>query len=164
MAQTELNHVSVVANDLEASVRFYEEVFEMEPIPTPNFPFDGQWLEMADGNQLHLFDLETPAPRYHHFGVIVDDVESVYRKAKRRDALTDFSDDEESQRMYELPDGALQMYVEDPAGNVIEVNWPDVETLDESIRNQVTDRNDLVPQTGQAAEATLGLDRFPEAR
>lgn len=160
MAQIALNHVSVVANDLEASVRFYEEMFGMETVPTPNFPFDGQWLEMADGNQLHLFVLEAPAPRYHHFGVVVDDVEEIYRKAKQRDALTDFSDDERSPRMYELPDGSLQMYVEDPAGNVIEVNWPDVETLDESLREQIIDRNDIVPQTGNAAEATLDLDRF----
>lgn len=162
MAQTALNHVSVVANDLERSVRFYEEVFGMETIPTPNFPFDGQWLEMAEGNQLHLFDLETPAPQYHHFGVVAGDPEAVYREAKQRDALTDFSDDEESPRMYELPDGSLQMYVEDPAGNVIEVNWPDVGTLEESLQEQIIDRDDLVPQTGAAAEATLGLARFAD--
>ncbi len=160
MAQTVLNHVSVVSNDIEASVQFYEEVFEMEAIPTPNFPFDGQWLEMADGNQLHLFDLETESPQYHHFGVLVDDAEAVYEKATQRDALTDFSDDDESPRMYELPDGSLQMYVEDPAGNVIEVNWPDVDTLDESIQEQIIDRDEILPQTGRAAEATLNLARF----
>jgi catechol 2,3-dioxygenase-like lactoylglutathione lyase family enzyme len=165
MARTGLNHVSVVANDLEASVAFYQDVFDMEPIPTPNFTFDGQWLEMACGNQLHLFDLETPAPQYHHFGVVVDDPLEVYEKARDRDAVTDFSDDEESPRMYELPDGSLQMYVEDPDDNVIEVNAPDVGSLDETLRGMVTDRDSIVPQTGEAAEATLELERFgPEFR
>lgn len=157
MVKTSLNHVSIVSNDLERSVKFYEDVFDFESIPTPNFDFDGQWLEMADGRQLHLFDLETSVPRYHHFGVTVADFEAVYREGKERGILTDFSDNEESYQLYSLPDGAVQMYVEDPEGNVIEVNWPDVSTLDESIRAEITDRNDLIPQVDEAADATLDI-------
>lgn len=158
MVRTALNHVSVVSNDLEESVGFYREVFDFEPIPTPNFDFDGQWLEMADGRQLHLFDLETPAPRYHHFGVTVADFEAVYREGKERGILIDFSDDEESYQLYSLPDGAVQMYVEDPEGNVIEVNWPDVETLDDAVQAEITDRDTLVPQVGEAADASLEIE------
>ena len=33
----------------------------------------------------------------------------------------------------ELPDGAVQMYLRDPAGNLVEINWPDVTTLDRSV-------------------------------
>ena len=157
MVKTSLNHVSVVSNDLDRSVEFYRDVFDFEPIPTPNFDFDGQWLEMADGRQLHLFDLETSVPRYHHFGVTVADFEAVYEEAKERGILTDFSDDEDSHQLYSLPDGAVQMYVEDPEGNVIEVNWPDVSSLDEAIREEITDRDDLIPQTGDAADATLDI-------
>jgi lactoylglutathione lyase len=36
--------------------------------------------------------------------------------------------------MYELPDGSVQMYLRDPAGNPIEVDWPDAHTLDAGIR------------------------------
>jgi hypothetical protein len=32
-----------------------------------------------------------------------------------------------------LPDGAVQMYLRDPAGNLVEVNWPDVTTLDREV-------------------------------
>lgn len=159
MVHTELNHVSVLATDLDRSVAFYEELFDFEPIPTPNFEFEARWLEMGDGRQLHLFDLETEVPEYHHFGVTVADLEAVYYEAKSRGILTDFSDDADSYRLYSLPDGAVQMYVEDPAGNVVEVNWPDVETLGEEIREEITDRGDLVPQTGEAAEASLRLGR-----
>jgi catechol 2,3-dioxygenase-like lactoylglutathione lyase family enzyme len=159
MTRTELNHVSVVTNDIEESVSFYEDVFDFETIPTPNFNFPGQWLEMADKSQLHLFGLETPAPRYHHFGVSVEDFEAVYYEARERGILTDFSDDEDSSRMYKLPDDAVQMYVLDPSHNVIEVNWPDANTLDESIQEQIIDRNDLLPQDDEHARATLHLER-----
>lgn len=157
MVRTELNHVSVVARDLSASVAFYRDVFDFEPIPTPNFEFDAEWLEMADGRQLHLFDLETETPRYHHFGVTVADLDAVYHEAKDRGILTDFSDDEASYQLYSLPDGAVQMYVADPSGNVVEVNYPDVTELSGEVRADVVDRGDQVPQVGAAAEASLRL-------
>lgn len=159
MTRTGLNHVSIVADDIEESVRFYKEVFDFEPLPTPNFDFQGQWLEMADGSQLHLFGLDTLAPQYHHYGVSVADFEEVYHDARSRGILTDFSNQKDSSRMYELPDGAVQMYVTDPSENVIEVNWPDIDTLDESIQEQIIDRNELRPQTGEHAKATLNLKR-----
>ena len=157
MVQSRLNHVSVLANDLEESAQFYEEVLDMTRVPTPNFDVEVMWLEIGEGGgQLHLFDRPVEAPQYHHFGVTVADFEAVYHEAVERDIVTDFSDDD-SPRMYALPDGAVQLYITDPAGNLVEVNWPDVEVLDESIRENITYRSDLRPQTGEAAEATLGL-------
>lgn len=158
MVATQLNHVSVVADDIEESVEFYSDVFDFEPIPTPNFDFDGQWLEMSDGNQLHLFGLDAPAPRYDHFGVSVANLEAVYQEAQSRGSLTDFSDDSRA-RLYKLPDGSVQMYLTDPSDNVIEVNWPNADTLDESIRERIVDRDELRPQTGEHARATLNLER-----
>ena len=40
-------------------------------------------------------------------------------------------------KVYQLPDGAVQLYVRDPAGNLVEINWPDVTTLDRSVVTQV---------------------------
>ena len=36
-------------------------------------------------------------------------------------------------KVYELPDGAAQLYVRDPAGNLVEINWPDAATLYRSV-------------------------------
>src|SRR5215212_8858344 len=122
-------HLSVHAHDLEESTRFYEELFGMEEIPAPNFPFSVRWLR-AGNLQLHLFQGEEPAPSAHHFGLDVDDFETVYKKANELDVVDSsgyFSN------VYELPDGAVQLYVRDPAGNMVEVNWPDVATLDRSV-------------------------------
>ena len=122
-------HVSVHAHDLEESVRFYKDLFGMEEIPAPGFPFPVRWLRVGD-LQLHLFQSEDPAPQGHHFGIEVDDFEATYEKVGEMGAQIEegyFSN------VYELPDGAVQLYVRDPAGNMVEVNWPDVSTLDRSV-------------------------------
>ena len=122
-------HVSVHAHDLDESVRFYKDLFGMEEIPAPGFPFPVLWLRVGD-LQLHLFQSEDPAPQGHHFGIEVDDFEATYEKVGEMGAQIEegyFSN------VYELPDGAVQLYVRDPAGNMVEVNWPDVSTLDRSV-------------------------------
>jgi catechol 2,3-dioxygenase-like lactoylglutathione lyase family enzyme len=122
-------HVSVHAYDLDESLRFYIDFFGMEEIPTPDFPFPVRWLRVGD-LQLHLFQSEEPAPSRHHFGLDVEDFEALYKKAKESGIV------EESgyfSNVYELPDGAVQLYVRDPAGNMVEANWPDVATLDRTV-------------------------------
>lgn len=122
-------HVSVHAHDLEESVHFYKDLFGMEEIPAPGFPFPVLWLRVGD-LQLHLFQSDNPAPQGHHFGIEVDDFEATYEKVGEMGAQIEegyFSS------VYELPDGAVQLYVRDPAGNMVEVNWPDVSTLDRSV-------------------------------
>ncbi len=133
MSATGFTHVSVHARDLEESVRFYEEMFGMEEVPAPDFPFLVRWLRV--GNlQLHLFLSEDPAPRAHHFGLDVGDFEATYRKAEElgvRDEGGYYAN------VYELPDGAAQLYVRDPAGNMVEINCPDAGTLDRSVVGEI---------------------------
>jgi YD repeat-containing protein len=156
MAAISINHVSVHANDLDESVAFYEQLFGMQRIPSPNFAFPVQWLRAGD-QQLHLFVRpDVTAPMFHHIALNVDDFEAVYRRAREQrlnDESAFFSG------MYELPDGAVQMYVRDPAGNLIEIDWPDASTLDAQIRENLIRLSDTVPQTGDALKATLYLDR-----
>ena len=70
------------------------------------------------------------APQFHHIGINVDDFEEAYRRAKELGILerSSFFRD-----MHELPDGSVQMYLRDPAGNLVECDWPDVATLDRSL-------------------------------
>lgn len=153
MRATGFTHVSVHAYDLDESVRFYEELFGMEEIPSPHFPFPVRWLRIGD-LQLHLFRSEDSAPQTHHFGLNVDDFEALYLKVKElgvREASGYYAN------VYELPDGAAQMYVRDPAGNLVEIDYPDVASLDRSIVGDVQKLD--VPQTGEAANAKLYLSR-----
>jgi lactoylglutathione lyase len=156
MQSCSINHVSVHAKDLEESVRFYEELFGMERIPTPNFAFPVQWMRAGD-LQFHLFVRDdVPAPQYHHVALNVSDFDAIFRRAEQdelHDTLAFFS------RMYELPDGSVQMYVRDPAGNLIECDWPDVNTLPPELRVGLEKLGDTVPQTGDALHSTLYLTR-----
>jgi lactoylglutathione lyase len=49
----------------------------------------------------------------------------------------------------------VQMYLRDPAGNLVEVDWPDVKTLDRTVVTSLGSLADERPQTGDAARATL---------
>lgn len=127
-------HVSISATDLEESARFYKEFFGMEEVPSPDFSGPVRWLRVGD-LQLHLFLDEDPAPERHHFALDVDDFEAAYRRAEE----LGIRDRGHFSTVRELPDGAVQMYLRDPAGNLVEVNWPDVTTLD----------RDVIPEIGK---------------
>ena len=124
MKATGLNHVSIHALDLEESTRFYVEFFGMRRVATPEFGYPVQWLEVGE-LQIHLFVRPAEAPVHHHFSLDVDDYGAAYAEAKRRGILQG--------EPRKLPDGAVQMYIADPAGNRVEIDWPDAATLDPSV-------------------------------
>lgn len=116
-------HVSVSARDLDESVRFYKNFFGMEEVPSPEFSGPTRWLRVGD-LQLHLFFDEGPVPRDHHFALDVDDFEAAYNKAQEMGvqvASGSYS------TVRELPGGEAQMYIKDPAGNLVEINGRDVD-------------------------------------
>ena len=123
MRATRFNHVSVQAYDLDESARFYQELFGLERIVSPQFPHTNVvWLQVGD-QQLHLFRHDgRPAPE-HHFSFEVDDVEAVYLKAKEMGALVD--DGTYFSNVWHHATGWLQWYLRDPAGNLVEISWPD---------------------------------------
>jgi lactoylglutathione lyase len=123
-----ITHLSISAKDLEESANFYKDLFGMEEIPAPDFPFPVRWLRVGD-LQIHLFHTSDDAPSGHHFGLDVDDFEAFYARVKEL-GIVDTSD--YFSRVYELPDGATQLYIRDPAGNMVELNYPDVNDLDRS--------------------------------
>ncbi len=128
-----LTHVSISARDLDESVRFYKDFFGMEEVPSPDFSTPVRWLRVGD-LQLHLFLDESQAPARHHFALDVDDFEAAYTRAKQTGAHVSSGN---YSTVRELPDGAVQMYLRDPAGNLVEINWPDVATLDRSVIEQI---------------------------
>ncbi len=150
MRAIRLNHVSIAAADLEESTRFYEEVFGMQRIPSPTFPDQVRWLRVGD-LQLHLFlDTATP-PARHHIGLTIDDFDAAYELVKAR-ASSAFG-----WRLVELPSRQVQLYFRDPAGNLVELNWPDTDTLDRSRYPELERLADRVPQTGDSLQAALDL-------
>jgi catechol 2,3-dioxygenase-like lactoylglutathione lyase family enzyme len=149
-----LNHVSVVAPELEESLRFYEEVFSAERIATPNFGFPVQWLRVG-AMQLHLFERPEPAPAYHHFALTVDDFEATYAKLEEREA---FDREAFGHHLYELPGDCAQLYLRDPGGNLVEVDAPGASALSAPLRSQLRRLADVQPQSADNLAARLYLE------
>ena len=146
-----INHVSVNALDLQESVDFYVDLLGAEPIATPNFGIPVQWLALGR-TQLHLFERDLQPTSHHHFGVAVDDLEPVYRAAERRGA---FDPDAFGNHLVELPGDVVQLYVRDPAGNLVELDHHGVDRLPENIRAQVKRLWELHPQDDENMSARL---------
>jgi YD repeat-containing protein len=149
---TRINHVSIVADDLEESARFYEELFGMERLPTARFPEPVQWLRLGE-QQLHLFTSaeDRPTPR-QHLGIDVADFDALYAKAKERGVLDTRAF---GSPLRSHPAGWVQLYIRDPAGNLVEIDWPDVTTLAPETRADVLPLESVVAQEGDSARATL---------
>src|SRR5215210_6057769 len=105
-----INHVSVNAKDLEASLQFYVDVFDAAPLATPDFGFPVAWLGIGE-SQLHLFQADAQPHSHHHFALTVADLEPVYRRAEARGA---FDFEAFGNHLIELPGGLVQTYLRDP--------------------------------------------------
>jgi catechol 2,3-dioxygenase-like lactoylglutathione lyase family enzyme len=146
-----LNHVSVVARDLAVSTRFYVGELGLEPLPTPDFGFPVIWLRAGDG-QVHLFERPGEPPSHAHFGLEIEEFMPVYRRMKELGALDHVTF---GNVMYELPGGGIQMYVRDPAGNLVELDHRDASTIPRHEVPEYKALADVRPQTGAAAASTL---------
>ena len=148
MAATRINHTSIVADSLDESARFYEELFGMERIPTAKFADPVLWLR-AGTNQLHLFEADETANLRAHVSFDVDDFDALYAKAKAMGIL-DSNAFGSALRIH--PAGWAQLYLRDPAGNLVEVDWHDVSSLS---AETLAEASELGGQQGEAATATL---------
>jgi catechol 2,3-dioxygenase-like lactoylglutathione lyase family enzyme len=143
--------VSVNALNLQESVDFYVDLLGAERIPTPNFGIPVQWLALGR-TQLHLFERDLKPTSHHHLGITVDDLEPVYRAAERRGA---FDDEAFRNRLVELPGDVVQLYVRDPAGNLVEIDHHGADRLPEDLRARLKGLWDFNPQDDEQMSARL---------
>ena len=146
-----INHVSVNALDLAESVDFYVELLGAEPIATPNFGIPVQWLALGH-TQLHLFERDLTPTSHHHLGITVDDLEPVYRAAERRGA---FDDGAFGNHLVELPGDVIQLYVRDPAGNLVELDHHGKDRLPDDLHAKVKRLWELNPQDDENMNGRL---------
>jgi len=154
MSAIRVNHVSVSAPEIAASVAWYTELFGAEPIPTPNFGMPVQWLGIGD-TQVHLFERATEPPSHHHFALTVDDFPSVYRRAGERGC---YDGDSFGHHFFELPGDTAQLYLRDPGGNLLEVDATGLSGMPDEIRADSRRLADVNPQDDDNLRARLYLD------
>jgi catechol 2,3-dioxygenase-like lactoylglutathione lyase family enzyme len=120
--------VSIHAYDLEESTRFYVEVFGMRRVPSPDFEHPVVWLEVGD-QQLHLFHRDTRRPS--------STTSASTSTTSRRPTASRSSAGSSTARVVAQRARAQRRRRADvparPAGNLVEVNWPDASTLDRSV-------------------------------
>ena len=147
--------MSINALDLDESVGFYVDLLGADPIATPNFGIPVQWLALGR-TQLHLFEKDLRPTSHHHVAITVDDLEPVYRAAERRDA---FDREAFGNHLVELPGDVVQLYVRDPAGNLVEIDQDGVDRLPDDLRSQLKGLWDFNPQSDEHMSARLFVPR-----
>ena len=80
-----------------------------------------QWLAAGE-LQVHLFERPDDPPSHAHFAFTVDDVVGVYEQARDMGILDGSTF---GYAIAELPGGEAQLYIRDPAGNLLELDHPD---------------------------------------
>lgn len=159
MNRIEITHVSVVAPDLEVSIAWYQDLFgadEIVRMPAPKHVGPTAWMKLGHLS-LHLAGFpERVDARPNHFGIAVLDLDQfheIYVKARDR---TMFDRETFGSHIYDMPGGEVQMYLLDPFGNIVEVNYPDSSEIDRSIVTEMPKIADLYqPQPPDAARSTL---------
>lgn len=122
----QIDHVTLVVRDLGASRRFYVDQLGMVEVPRPAFDFAGLWFRAGE-TLIHLIlesersgragvneDGRPKSTRAHHLAFAVDDA------AAAAEALEAAGVSFVSKPKLR-PDGAVQAFVLDPDGHVIEL-------------------------------------------
>ena len=93
---------------------------------------------------------------FNHLSLDIDDFQAACDTAKAMGTLgsTVFRN-----LVNELPDGCVQMFLRGPAGNPIEIDWPDIETLDRSRIPEMKLFTEVAEQNEGGMAAPLYPDR-----
>ncbi len=120
MRTLELNHVAVFVTDVSRSRQFYREVLQLEEIPRPAFTFPGAWFRLGLVQELHIIgerpDQGVIRERGDHFALKVDDLEAWREHLQSLGAIL--------RGPVRRPDGAMQIFIGDPDGHLIELFCP----------------------------------------
>ena len=119
MSMERLDHITIKASDLDASIAFYEEVLGLKSGDRPPFSFPGAWIYCGDRPVVHIV---TDRPTETGTGSI-DHIAFQARDAAAFVARLEAAGVEFSQR--DVPGMALrQVFLTDPDGVKVEINFP----------------------------------------
>ena len=112
-----IQHVSIGVHDVVAAIEFYSWLGMTVNPARPDFGFPGAWLH-AGGQQVHLIMTDKPTPGLeNHFAVIVEDLEECLAELALHGV--------EPFRLPAARGAGSQAFINDPSGNVVELNQPD---------------------------------------
>lgn len=118
MKVEQIHHVTMMVDDLDKACDFYEQVLGLEPVNMVPLDFPSQFYKVGERQQLHVTEWEDVHSFRGHVCLQVDAFMPIFRKAKQLGVL----DTGPWGRTRMLPDGAMQMFVRDPSGNLVEIS------------------------------------------
>ena len=113
-----INHVALVVSNLEEACKFYEEELGLEAIPAFLFDYPTAFFKFNEEQQLHLTEWKDSYSFRGHICVQVDDINTMFFRMKELGVI----DIKPWGNVRQLPDGAIQMFVRDPSGNLVELS------------------------------------------
>jgi catechol 2,3-dioxygenase-like lactoylglutathione lyase family enzyme len=126
----EINHVTLIVDNLEKAAEFYEKEMGLEPIPAFQFDYPVMFYKITDTQQLHLSEWEDKESFRGHVCFKVNNWSKVFHRCKELGII----DITPWGKVRKLTDGAMQMFVRDPSGNLVELSsMPDSEEIDPAI-------------------------------
>jgi len=113
-----INHVTVIVDNLEKAGQFYQNELGLEPLAAFHFDYPVMFFKFNDEQQLHISEWEDTTSFRGHICVQVDDFNGLFFRMKELNAI----DIKPWGKVRQLPDGAMQMFLRDPAGNLVEIS------------------------------------------
>ena len=124
MPLLDIHHVAIKTQDLEATDRFYEAVLGLEKIERPDFDFPGTWFDLGS-TMFHIMagdaGLDNDGKPTHgsasvdHVAVKAHDYDAMKQRVVELDM---------PHREFAIPTfGLWQLFVRDPNGVIIELNF-----------------------------------------
>jgi len=120
MGLQSLQHYTVRVNDLDKSIKFYEEILDLKNGPRPNFGFPGAWLYLQEIPIVHLMagGTESETTRKGPFDHIA------FGSTGIEETITHLEQKGVEFHRNEIEDfGLTQIFISDPDGVKIELNF-----------------------------------------
>jgi len=115
---TGFDHVSILVKNAEIALNFYHEILGLPLLNRPDLGFPGYWLDLQNGQSLHIMQLNNPysgikpehGGRDYHFALRVDSIEGFVKKLNQMNLEYSLS-----------KSGRKALFTRDPDGNALEL-------------------------------------------
>ncbi|GAB6070213.1 VOC family protein [Thiomicrorhabdus hydrogeniphila] len=115
---TGFDHVSILVENADIALNFYHEILGLPLLNRPDLGFPGYWLDLQNGQSLHIMQLNNPysgskpehGGRDYHFALRVDSIDEFIEKLKQINLEYSLS-----------KSGRKALFTRDPDGNALEL-------------------------------------------
>ena len=124
-----LQHVNILVDDLRKAIIFYTDIVGLKLDETPDLDFPSQFFKLANGAQIHMNERKDDRPNRAHFCLVCKDFNQIFRRARAAKVIevTAWG------KIRRIGTGAMQMFLRDPSGNLVEIASRPGDVIDEDI-------------------------------